>query len=135
MRAFVIAGLLIALGGCNLAESANVPNGDRPGKDGRYVGIGIYTPGDLWTQVGTTTNATGNDTAAATPDDDDQILVVTDTRTGEIRQCGNLSGRCLTMNPWGGDAARRSGIPASLLEHAVDLRREAAEADTATKRK
>ena len=29
-----------------------------------------------------------------------RCIVVVDSQTGEIRQCGNLSGHCIGMNPW-----------------------------------
>jgi hypothetical protein len=39
-------------------------------------------------------------TASAKLVDDQAIIVVTDSQTGEIRACGDLTGYCVGMNPW-----------------------------------
>lgn len=47
--------------------------------------------------------ATANPSAApevARLSDDEHVVVVVDSLTGEIRQCGDLSGYCVGMNPW-----------------------------------
>ena len=89
---------------------------------GRYAGVGIYTPGEMWPQLARP--AAGSDPAAATLEDDEQVIVVVDTKTGEVRQYGNLSGHCLAMDPWSKPASVQ-GAPAPLLKHARDLAREA----------
>jgi hypothetical protein len=57
-----------------------------------------------------------------------------DSQTGEIRQCGNLSGHCIRMNPW----EARQSPPARVVEHQADLDRaaeeEAAAADSSRRR-
>jgi hypothetical protein len=90
---------------------------------GRYFGIGIYSTDQLWSRmVGVTKNA---DAAKATLDDDSQIIVVVDSRTGEIRQCGNNSGYCVGMNPWTNKLGPQQGAPIGLSEHAADIQRKA----------
>ena len=59
--------------------------------NGRYVGIGVYPTNELWTQINLP-KPDKVDPAAATLGDDKQIIVVVDTRTGEVRQCGDMSG-------------------------------------------
>jgi hypothetical protein len=61
------------------------------------------------------------DPKAAGLADDSEIIVVLDSLTGEVRQCGNRSGRCLAMNPWRSPAAT---APAALDKHAADLANE-----------
>lgn len=116
MRHFGFGGSLIAaiaLAGCG-SGGPGPGHGGRHG--GRYVGIGLYSPGQMWPRmVGA---ARSGDESAATLHDDEQVIVVVDSQTGEIRQCGNLSGHCLRMNPWSGQPA-----PASLSEHAADIDR------------
>lgn len=91
---------------------------------GRYIGIGLYPASALWQHLAGV--ARPANAQAATLEDDDQVIVVVDSQTGEIRQCGNLSGHCIAMNPWSGRPA-----PASLDAHAADLAREAAASSTA----
>jgi len=101
--------LAISLAGCGEApEIAGGPHG------GRYIGIGIYAPGPLWSALASV--ARPADEAAATLRDDDHVIVTVDSRTGEIRQCGNLSGHCIRMNPWSGAAT-----PVRLNEHHDDV--------------
>ena len=89
----------------------------------RYVGVGIYMPGDLWRHLARPQPTTAPDPAAATLADDEQVIVVLDSATGEVRQCGNLSGHCVGLNPWSTTASTQSA-PAPLLKHAQDLQRE-----------
>lgn len=117
----VAAAAALALGGCQKAGDS-VPTG-QSGPRGRFVGVGIYTPREMWTQLARATQP--QDPAAATLEDDEQVIVVIDSATGEIRQCGNLSGHCITLNPWSKSASAQ-GAPASLLKHARQLAEEAA---------
>jgi hypothetical protein len=57
--------------------------------------------------------------------DDQQVIVVVDTRTGELRQCGNMSGVCVGMNPWSKPLAQAQSTPLSVLKHEDDIEREA----------
>jgi len=82
---------------------------------GRYVGIGIYSPRDQWTRMA------GADAPKVTPSartiDDQVIIVVEDTQTGEIRACGDLTGYCIGSNPWKKMLASSQMIPISMTEH------------------
>ena len=86
---------------------------------GRYAGIGTYPVGTLWSRM--VIAAEPKDAASARTEDDSQIIVVVDSVTGEVRQCGDLSGYCIGMNPWTG--ALGSTAPVNLTVHAADLAR------------
>jgi len=124
MRASIGTAAMAAcvLSGCGQADSAAVAGGkDR----GRYSGIGTYAAGALWSRmVGVEASP---DTTAARLEDDDQIIVVIDSHTGEVRQCGNHSGVCLAMNPWTGPSPSLAA-PAKLSAHTSDLAAEEAAA-------
>ena len=93
---------------------------------GRYLGVGIYPAGQMWSQI---VNAGApKDPAAARANDDEQVIVVVDSNTGELRQCGNLTGRCVGMNPWARPLAPAQLAPVPLAKHADQLAQEAAAA-------
>ena len=46
--------------------------------------------------------------------DDEEIIVVIDNQTGEVRQCGDHSGVCVAMNPW---KSSNGTLPTKLSEH------------------
>ena len=131
MRYSTCCGVLIAAlgaGGCD--NPSEVGPGPQRDGGGRYFGIGIYPAGELWPSMVSSDRAANE--AAATRADDSQIIVVVDSLTGEVRQCGDLSGYCIGMNPWTG--APGSAAPVKLTVHAADLAREAgdsADADPA----
>jgi hypothetical protein len=105
--------------GCKKADGGGTPNGGDPGAHGRYNGVGIYTPGQLWTK---TVQATApGDVAAAKTGDDQAIIVVVDSQTGELRACGDLSGYCVGMNPWKQALAKTQQAPVWLTEHESDI--------------
>jgi hypothetical protein len=112
----------LALGGCSKADDT-VAGGARPG---RYAGLGHYEPGRLWTEL--KRKAEPADPAAAKLADDDEVLVVVDTRTGEVRQCGDLSGYCVSLNPWANSPEMTQGAPAALGKHLAELERDDAAA-------
>src|SRR5688572_2957146 len=112
--------LVIGLGACEQQDAVNAPLTSR----GRYAGIGTYPAGQLWPQM--IVAAQPKDSASARTEDDSQIIVVVDSVTGEVRQCGDLSGYCIGMNPWTG--ALGSAAPVRLTIHAADLARETSEA-------
>jgi len=102
---FVAAGLF----GCDK------PKLESSTHHGRYVGIGIYNPSRQWTKM------VGADAPKVTPTartiDDQAILVVEDSDTGEIRACGDLTGYCIGMNPWAHALSSSQNVPVSLTEH------------------
>lgn len=133
MRCLVWLGFAaaFALGGCQRAEEAAALASGKPGERGRFVGVGLYAPREMWTQLAR--SDVPQDPAAATLDDDEEVIVVLDSATGEIRQCGNLSGHCIALNPWAKTASAQDA-PAALLKHARQLAEEAeAEANAAAK--
>jgi uncharacterized protein YceK len=122
MRAIVI-GLIATsalLSGCHklsdLAESKSQKS------QGRYSGVGIFEAGKLWAQVSVPGSASPADPAQAKLADDDYIIAVVDSQTGEVRQCGNHSGYCVTMKPWASTSTAH--LPLKLTKHASDLARE-----------
>jgi hypothetical protein len=111
----------MALSGCQKKAEAPASNLFGSSARGRYLGVAVYSPGRMWEQVARTGAPT--DAAVSTLKDDEQVIVVVDSATGELRQCGNLSGFCTTMNPWSKPAA---AVPTALLKHAQQLDDEAA---------
>jgi hypothetical protein len=125
-RATVISsfGLLLCLSGCGGMTSNAASDSHH---HTRYSGIGIYAPGKLWeAQVNAQAKA-NQDPALAKVGDDEQIIVVVDGKTGEVRECGNHSGYCASIQPW---AKAVEGAPVKLLKHA-DEADAAAEPDSA----
>jgi hypothetical protein len=112
----LVVGCLLS--GCNQQGATSGPG---PKSQGRYAGIGTYDAGRLWSQMAGI--ADPSDAAAARLDDDQHIIVVVDSHTGEVRQCGDFSGVCVAMNPWSG-AGSRSAAPVKLKKHAADLAAE-----------
>lgn len=86
---------------------------------GRYVGVGHFAPGPIWTQIAHADQP--KDPAGSRLGDDDQIIVVMDSNTGEVRQCGDLSGVCVAMNPWSKPVAASQTAPVLLTKHADQL--------------
>jgi hypothetical protein len=107
------------LGACERGSGG----GTRPARHGRYAGIGVFEAGTLWSKM------TGPNRAAApqaaTTADDEHIIVVIDSDSGDVRECGDLSGYCTTMNPWTLAIAPQQRAPVPLSAHAADLVREA----------
>lgn len=115
-RRLAAAALLGAsLLGCARAEDDGAGGGGR----GRYAGAGVYPAGRMWSQMAVA--KAGADPASARLGDDEQVIVTVDSRTGELRQCGNLSGYCVRSDPW---TAAPSAV--RLRRHADELDREAA---------
>ena len=123
MKRWIVLAVLacMALTGCQKKAEAPASNLFGSSARGRYLGVAVYTPGRMWEQVVRAGAAT--DAAFATLKDDEQVIVVVDSATGELRQCGNLSGFCIAMNPWSKPAA---AVPTALLKHAQQLDDEAA---------
>jgi hypothetical protein len=102
----------VALAGCKPAPAADLGGSSQRG---RYAGIGIYSPETPWTRMVATQQA--KETPAAKPIDDQAIIVVQDTVTGEVRACGDLTGYCIGMNPWKTPLASSQVAPINLTEH------------------
>jgi hypothetical protein len=107
----VIASLLA---GCGNGEDTFGPN---TRAQGRYAGIGTFEAGRMWSQTAGITEPA--DAAAARLADDEHVIVVIDTHTGEVRQCGDHSGVCVAMNPWTGAGGLTA--PVALKKHATEL--------------
>ena len=88
---------------------------------GRYAGIGVFDPGELWARMAV---MVPDRAAAATLDDDEHIIVVVDSFTGEVRECGDHSGYCIAMNPWAKAASAAQRLPVDLTKHEAELRAE-----------
>jgi hypothetical protein len=123
VRRLIIGGAVAALSLSACARPAGDGSVGSP-RHGRYVGVGIYPAGQMWSQV-VASNAP-KDAAASRSSDDEQIIVVVDSATGELRQCGNLTGYCVGMNPWAKPLASSQVAPVPLVKHADQLAREAA---------
>ena len=123
MRGNLAAWVLVAsiLAGCSQQEASNSTESMNK-SPGRYAGIGTFDPGRLWTeQEGATAS---KDPKAATLSDDEHVIVVLDSHTGEVRQCGDHSGFCVAMNPWSAPGSIATA-PVKLAKHASDLDAEA----------
>jgi len=107
----VMAGSILSA--CNRSNGAAAPG---PRSPGRYAGIGTFDAGRLWRE--TAGAPSSKDSAAAKLDDDEHVIVVLDSHTGEIRQCGDHSGFCVAMNPW--TAPGPTTVPVRLKKHAAE---------------
>lgn len=116
MKLWIIGFALTAALGVGACQKAAAPaDTTLAAHHGRYVGIGIYTPGTPWTKL--VAAGTPPDTPAARAIDDQAIIVVTDSDTGEIRACGDLTGYCVGMNPWNKALVPAQTAPINLTEH------------------
>lgn len=59
--------------------------------------------------------------ASATTADDEHVIVVVDSQSGEVRECGDYSGVCASFNPWTRAIAGQQITPVQLTKHAADL--------------
>jgi hypothetical protein len=120
MRIATICLLIVGFG-LSACSDADFGSASAPKASGRYAGIGTYDTGRLWSELAAA--GTSSDPAAAKLQDDEHVIVVIDSHTGEVRQCGDYSGVCVTMNPWTGQASR-TDAPVKLNKHAADLAAE-----------
>lgn len=109
----IVLGAGLALGGCGGPVDIT-----RHGPNGRYAGVGIYQADRTWTKMADAGKP--SDQARSTVSDDQVIIVVVDSNTGEIRQCGNLSGYCIGMNPWTRSLGGSQTNPVRITEHAPE---------------
>jgi hypothetical protein len=130
MRLFGFGFLVIAVTAVSACNSSPATNSSAAahGGSGRYLGIGVYPASDLWQHLAATDRP--RDAAAATLADDTELIVVVDSNSGEIRQCGNLSGHCIGMNPWAAPLGQGRAAPVALDQHMADLLREQDENNT-----
>lgn len=119
MRTSTTVALLfcLALGACEKAPDAKGPTTAH----GRYLGVGTYPAGRLWPQLAGAPEP--QDKAKARLADDEHVIVVVDSQTGEVRQCGDMSGYCVALNPW---RAPAQAAPAALAKHGAEVDAEAA---------
>ncbi|QYE33525.1 hypothetical protein KZX46_01815 (plasmid) [Polymorphobacter sp. PAMC 29334] len=102
------------LAGCGKQEPSSGP----PRNSGRFTGIGVFDAGRLWAKMNIA--RAKPDAADAGIEDDEHVIVVLDSHTGEVRQCGDHSGYCVEMNPWSGTKGQGM-LPAKLTKHASDF--------------
>ena len=126
MRLCSLLILASCLSGCNQTPVDNYSTEATGHRGGRYLGIGVYPASDLWQHLAPPNR--NADPHAATLEDDTQLIVVVDSNSGEIRQCGNMSGHCIGMNPWAAALGQGRAAPVTLGAHQADLDREAREA-------
>ena len=119
MNRIPLAAAIASLG--LAACSGPVSTASSSGGHGRYSSAGLYPAGKMWRQLAgaPTTSAP----AQAKLADDEQIIVVLDSQTGELRQCGNLSGFCVGMNPWSKPVG--ASAPLAVAKHSDQLDAEA----------
>jgi hypothetical protein len=99
-----------------------------PTVPGRYAGVGVYDAGHLWHAIENAPEPADSDAARVT--DDEHVIVVVDSHSGEIRQCGDHSGYCVTINPWT-NSGHVPGLPSRLGAHGAE--REPADAPSDSK--
>ena len=115
-----LIGLLLItclLAACNQSDAASSAG---PKSPGRYAGIGTFDAGRLWREMKGA--PASKDSTASQLADDEHVIVVLDSHTGEVRQCGDHSGFCVAMNPWTNGTAE--GTPVKLAKHAADVEAE-----------
>ena len=122
--------LAACLTGCNQTPAYNNSTEPTEHRGGRYLGIGVYPVSELWQHLAPPDRSP--DPHAATLQDDTQLIVVVDSNSGEIRQCGNMTGHCIGMNPWAAALGQGRAAPVALDAHQADLDREARENSAAT---
>lgn len=119
MRIAIFAPLLITcvLAGCDQHDASS----GGPKSPGRYAGIGTFDAGRLWQEMRGAPQS--QDKSAANLADDEHVIVVLDSHTGEIRECGDHTGFCVAMNAWAA-GAKTAASPVLLNRHAADIAAE-----------
>lgn len=106
---------LAAIATMTLVGCVKQGGGESVGHHGRYVGIGIYRPEEPWTKMVAAQQS--EQTPSAKTIDDQAIIVVVDSDTGDIRACGDLTGYCIGMNPWKKALTTSQIAPINLTQH------------------
>ncbi|HWE45322.1 MAG TPA: hypothetical protein VG407_04765 [Caulobacteraceae bacterium] len=96
-----------ALSGCKKKADGSFEFGGLQHQKGRYEGVGVYSPASAWARLNDAQQANG----APMTSNDQAIIVVVDSDTGEMRACGDLSGYCVGMNPWNKDLVPAQRTP------------------------
>jgi hypothetical protein len=105
--------VLVTLAG--LQSGCSRPQSSPPDtRHGRYSGIGIYPAGQGWWKLAEAAPPASGGEVRARLADDEQVIVVVDSQTGEVRQCGNLSGHCIGMSPWARELGAAQTAPVGL---------------------
>jgi hypothetical protein len=123
MRGYVVAAMVVLVLGSSAcrrkadadADSSAAREPDPAGRAGPtgYVGVGIYTPSLAWQRL---VEASAQPNAALARKVDDQVvIVVQNSRNGDIRACGDMTGYCVGMNPWARPPSQLT--PVSLTDH------------------
>jgi hypothetical protein len=107
----LILASAVVLAGCTRSMS------EAGAHHGRYLGIGVYAAGEAWSRM--TVPAPPGKPMAARIADDEHVIVVVDSDTGEIRQCGDMSGYCTGMNPWSKALLASQQAPVDLAKRAA----------------
>jgi hypothetical protein len=117
MRLWKVAILMLAaatLSGC--AKGFAWPDGgNASSRRGPYGAVGLYSPSRQWTRLAGV--QASRDPKVAKLVDDQVIIVVQNTATGEVRACGDLTGYCIGMNPWKTALVTDQIAPLRLSEH------------------
>ena len=95
----VVSFACVATAGCRKMELA--AGSDTVAAHGRFAGVGVTDAGVRWSRA-IIANRPAKDSDAAKTVLDDHVIVVVDTATGAIRQCGDISGYCIgekTLDP------------------------------------
>ena len=116
MKASYIGVILVA--GLALGSCGGPVDITKHGPSGRYAGVGIYMADRTWTRMSDADKP--SDKARSTVSDDQVVIVVVDSNTGELRQCGNMSGYCTGMNPWTRPLGAPQTNPVRVTEHAPE---------------
>src|SRR5579871_643969 len=106
---------VLSLWGCQAEPTTSV---DAAATHGRYMGVGVYTPKPSWLKLAI--DKSDADPDAAELIDDQAIIVVVDSQTGDVRACGDLSGYCVGMNPWRSGLAAGRAAPVRMTGHATN---------------
>lgn len=112
-HALLLLVIISTVAGCRKVETSAYTSSNR--SEGRYHGVGIAVPGDQLRKIADAPEPTFD--KAATLRDDDYVIFVTDTKTGEVRECGNRSGFCVKIQPWTKSAPE---APLALTEHSKE---------------